>query len=129
MGNNLAPTLAIIYMNNLDQNIGSRFNSELEHKRYIDDIFISWSADNKTLDAILNTANSLNPAIRSTLDSPEEDRLPFLDTMITLHHNTGSFHRHYTLNQSIVNVSPPWDSHVPISKILLLLFEYGFRLA
>ena len=83
MGSTLAPTLAIIDMNKLDQKIRSLFNNELQLKRYIDDIIISWSSDNITPDTILNTANSLNPVINFTIENPEGDVLPFLDTMIT----------------------------------------------
>lgn len=116
MGNNLAPTLSIIYMSNLDQKILSQFNNELQLKRYVDDIFISWSSDNITPDTILNMANSLNPAIKFTLENPEQSRLPFLDTMITLHHNTGSYSSTLyakPIHRQCIN---PWDSHGPSPK-------------
>ncbi|XP_068670976.1 uncharacterized protein [Montipora foliosa] len=50
MGNNLAPTLTIIYMNNLDLEIQSSFNNSVHLKRYIDDMFIAWTNDNLTPD-------------------------------------------------------------------------------
>ena len=116
MGNNLAPTLAIIYTNKLDQKIRSRLSNELQLKRYIDDIFISWSSDNITPDTILNTANSLNPVIKFTTENPEGDRLPFLDTMITLHHNTGSFSSKLYTKPIQSQCITPWESHGPISQ-------------
>ena len=40
MGNNLAPTLAIIYMNELDTRIVERSNGCAILKRFIDDYFV-----------------------------------------------------------------------------------------
>ena len=39
MGNNLAPVLAIIYMNEIDQQITTKTNGLVILKRYIDDYF------------------------------------------------------------------------------------------
>ena len=88
MGNNLAPTLAIIYMNNLDLEIQSSFNNSVYLKRYIDDMFIAWTKDTLTPDEMLATANSINTALKFTVEILEDNRLnsstqwlPFIQTM------------------------------------------------
>ncbi|XP_068713298.1 fibronectin type III domain-containing protein-like [Montipora foliosa] len=91
MDNNLAPTLAIIYMNNLDLEIQSSFNNSVHLKRYIDDMFIAWTNDNLTPDEIVTTANSVNTALKFTVEIPEDNCLPFLDTIVTLHPHNGRF--------------------------------------
>ena len=91
MGNNLAPTLAIIYMNNLDLEIQSSFNNSVYFKRYIDGMFLAWTKDTLTPDEMLATANSINTALKFTVEIPVDNCLPFLDTMVTFHPNNGRF--------------------------------------
>ena len=115
MGNNLAPTLAIIYMNKLDAGILSSFNDgALSLKRYIDDMFVIWHSD---LDPnfILSTANSLNKAIQFTMEQPTNDSIPFLDTMVTLNRDTNKFTTRLYVKPIHSECITPWDSHGPIS--------------
>ena len=85
MENNLDPALAIIYMNSLDQGIQTPFDSIVHLRRYIDDMFVAWSSDHITPESVLFTANSLNSALKFTIETPDNNRLPFLDTMVTFY--------------------------------------------
>ncbi|XP_068736550.1 uncharacterized protein [Montipora capricornis] len=116
MGNNLAPTLAIIYMNNLDLEIQSSFNNSVHLKRYIDDMFIAWTNDNLTPDEMVTTANSVNTALKFTVEIPEDNCLPFLDTIVTLHPHNGQFSTELYMKPIHSQCITPWDSHGPISQ-------------
>ena len=113
MGNNLAPTLAIIYMNNLDLEIQSSFNNSVHLKRYIDDMFLAWTKDNLTPGKMVTTANSVNTVLKFTVEIPEDNCLPFLDTMVTLHPPWQRPIFHETIHSQCIT---PWDSHGPISQ-------------
>ena len=89
MGNNLAPTSAIIYMNNLDLEIQSSFNNSVYLKRYIDDMFIAWTNEKLTPDEMVTTANSVNTALKFIVEISEDNCLPFLDTIDALHPHNG----------------------------------------
>ena len=70
MGNNLAPMLAIIYMNELDKLIIESCEGYLCLRRLIDDIFIAWTSNSITSDSLLSIANKLNDAIKFTTEPP-----------------------------------------------------------
>ena len=111
MGNNLSPTIAIIFMDFVEQQIITQAPVSV-WLRYIDDIFFMSST---TSDELLRIANSINPAIQFTHEAPKDDQLPFLDTLVSLQPD-GTFayslfakpiHSGYTL---------PSCSHVPYSQ-------------
>ncbi|XP_068691180.1 uncharacterized protein [Montipora foliosa] len=116
MSNNLAPTLAIIYINNLDLEIQSSFNNSVHLKRYFDDMFIAWTKDNLTPDEMVTTANSVNTAFKFTVEIPEDNCLPFLDTIVTLHTHNGRFSTKLYMKPIHSQCITPWDSHGPISQ-------------
>ena len=72
MGNNLAPMLAIIYMNELDKQIIESCNGSLFLRRLIDDIFIAWTSNLITSDSLLSMANNLNDALNLQLSYPRK---------------------------------------------------------
>ena len=115
MGNNLAPTLAIIYMNSLDQGIQTPFDNNVHLRRYIDDMFVAWSSDHITPESVLSSANSLNSALKFTIETPDNNRLPFLDTVVTLHPEKGSFSSTLYIKPIHSQCLTPWDSHGPLS--------------
>ncbi|KAK3712865.1 hypothetical protein QZH41_005524 [Actinostola sp. cb2023] len=106
MGNNLAPALAIIYMNEIDIQILCQFQDKalMSLKRYIDDIFIAWMSDGITAEEILSTANSLNTALKFTIEMPQDNQLPFLDTMVSLDHESDHSLPHYMSSPYIASV-------------------------
>ena len=81
MGNNLSPLLAIIYMHYIEKKIQDQANSKIfVWLRYIDDIFFITSMTH--LD-ILRLANTINPNIQFTLETPVNNSIPFLDILLT----------------------------------------------
>ena len=68
MRNNLAPLLAIIYMNDLDEHILSMSDGNVLLKRFIDDIFAVLKSNTITENKLLEIANSLNDAIKFTIE-------------------------------------------------------------
>jgi hypothetical protein len=106
MGNNLAPVLAIIYMNELDAQIIQSTNGHLFLKRLIDDIFLAWTSESITGDMLLSMANNLNDAITFTIESPTNNQLPYLDTLVSLDSTTNKFSTTLYVNPSIAHVLP-----------------------
>ena len=52
-------------------------------------MFIAWTKDTLTPDEMLTAANSINTALKVTVETPEDNCLPFLDT-------TAVFPRNFT---------------------------------
>ena len=77
MGNNLAPTLAIIYMNELDTLIVSKTQGRVILKQFIDDYFAFLLSSSLSAHRLLTIANDLNDKIKFTLE------VPFLDTLVS----------------------------------------------
>ena len=77
MGNNLAPTLAIIYMNELDSQILNIYNGSIFLKRYIDDIFMVWMSNTIAQEELISTVNNLNTAIKFTIEMPNDNQMLF----------------------------------------------------
>ena len=117
MGNNLAPMLAIIYMHKLDQLIIEKSEGAVSLKRYIDDIFAVLHSDRINADKLLEIANSLNQAIKFTLEMPNNNNeLPFLDTLVTLDQTSTQFKTELYIKPIHSQSITPWDSHGPISS-------------
>ena len=83
MGSPLAPLLANWF-------IASKENTQLKNNdktkpifytRYVDDIFVLME-NNHDLDNFYNKMNTIHPNLQFTLERPNNDKLPFLDTEI-----------------------------------------------
>lgn len=79
-------------------------------------MFICWSTDDITADTVLITANNLNSALKFTVEIPQNNRLPFLDTLVTLHPENGRFTSTLYTKPIHSQCVTPWDSHGPISQ-------------
>ena len=124
MGNNLAPVLAIIYMNEIDQQITTKTNGLVILKRYIDDYFAFILSRQISGDRLLTIANSINEAIKFTIELPNEGQLPFLDTMVTFNPETNNFSTKLYIKPIHSNCIVPWDSHGSLaSKRAILIGE------
>ncbi|PIK45537.1 putative reverse transcriptase [Apostichopus japonicus] len=123
MGNNLAPSLAIIYMNQLDIQLRHQFGNNVMLKRYIDDIFLVWTSADINSDNILSVANSLNTALSFTIEMPVDDRLPFLETFVTLNRTNNSFTTQLYTKPIHSGCILHWDSHGPTSAKRAILTE------
>ena len=64
---------------------------------------------------MLSTANSLNSALKFTIETPDNNRLPFLDTMVTLHPEKSSFSSTLYIKPIHSQCLTPWHSHGPLS--------------
>ena len=92
MGNNLAPTLAIIYMNEIDRTIIERTNKSVTLKRFIDDYIALLLSQEMSKEKLLSIANNdVNDAIKFTLEVPKDNQLPFLDTLVSYNPETKTF--------------------------------------
>ena len=122
MGSPLAPQLAIIYMNHIENVINEKMNFSLKWKRYIDDIFVIWP-HHLTTDEVLKTCNSVSPRIQFTFElATSEGCLPFLDCEVV--------RRGERLETRLFSKSThsgtifPWNSNAPTStKRAVLLGE------
>ena len=115
MGSNLAPILATIYLNELDSQILVKSNGLVTLKRFIDDYFAFLLCIDLSGQKLFTLANNLNSAIKFTLELPNNNQLPFLDTLVNwkprysnIHYNplhkTNSQSLHYTMGQPRVNI-------------------------
>ena len=91
MGNPISPLVAIIYMNNIEIKISEHYGNHLVWRRYIDDIFFIVYDDSCTVDNLFNYINGINPLIQFTKDNPVNDKLVFLDMVLTLNRQTNHF--------------------------------------
>lgn len=124
MGNNLAPILAIIYMNEIDCQIIDKTDGQVILKRYIDDYFAFILSRQISGDRLLTIANSINDAIKFTIELPIEGQLPFLDTMVTFNPETNNFSTQLYIKPIHSNCIVPWDSHGSLaSKRAILVGE------
>ncbi len=124
MGNNLAPTLAIIYMNEIDFSITDRAGGQVKLKRFIDDYFAFLMSQEMSGERLLAIANELNDAIKFTLEMPNNNQLPFLDTLVSYDPATKSFSTTLYVKPIHSKCITPWDSHGSVaSKRAILVGE------
>ena len=124
MGNNLAPTLAIIYMNEIDSMILDRTNGDVVLKRFIDDYFALLLSQQMSAERLLIIANDLNDAIKFSLEKPINNQLPFLDTMVSFNPSNKTFPTELYIKPIHSRCITPWDSHGSIaSKKAVLIGE------
>lgn len=124
MGNNLAPMLAIIYMNDFDTQLLDTFKGTIFLRRLIDDIFLAWTSSSINGEKLLTTANNLSDAIKFTIELPNENKLPYLDTLVSLDLETNTFTTTLYVKPIHSQCITPCDSHVSIaSKRSILVGE------
>lgn len=83
MGSCLGPVLADIFMGIIETRIQSIINDECKlYVRYVDDCFLLLENE-KNVDDILSHFNNVHPNIVFTYETECNDRLPFLDVLIT----------------------------------------------
>ena len=66
-------------------------------------------------DKMVTTSNSVNTALKFTVDISEDNYLPFLDTRVALHPHNGRFSTKLYIKPIHSQCITPWDSHGPIS--------------
>ena len=113
MGNNLAPVLATIYMNELDNEILVRSNGCVILKRFMNDYFAFLTSKELTSKRLLETANGINDVIKVTLEVPNNNQLPFLDTLVTFNSQNKTFSTTLYMKpiHSRCTCITPWECH------------------
>ena len=85
MGSPLAPILADIFMNNLEQTLMDRLENAgvMWYRRYVDDTFVLIKHD-ADVEQIKNILNSFHQNINFTSEQEKENKIAFLDVLIEL---------------------------------------------
>ena len=83
MGSPLSPVLANIYMEYFEKMaLGFTSLKPSMWFRYIDDTFILWS-HREDVQILLDHVNSIRPSIQFTMEKEQDNKLPFLDVLVT----------------------------------------------
>ena len=114
MGNHLAPPLAIIFMDQLEQ----RMLRTAEHKpetydRYVDDCLMIWKHGQANLLKFINHCNGQHPNIRFTWESTgQRESVSFMDLKISMRENQELEYELYQ-KQSDSGVNLNFESCIP----------------
>jgi hypothetical protein len=85
MGTKMAPSYANIFMAELEEEfLSTQIHKPLFYKRYIDDIFFIWDANESTLFTFLDNLNKAHPTIKITYEISQTE-VNFLDLTIYKH--------------------------------------------
>ena len=79
----LSPVLANIYMEYFEEmSLGSTSRKPSMWLRYVDDTFILWPHQ-EDIQILLDHVNSIRPSIQFTMEKEQDNKLPFLDVLVT----------------------------------------------
>ena len=84
MGSPIAPVLANLFMSHFENKWIEEYNENqiFFYQRYVDDIFCMMGNETAAND-FLSFLNSKHPDIKFTMETQNNDSLPFLDVLIT----------------------------------------------
>ena len=86
MGSPLSPVLANLFMEDLEARaIGTAKHKPKLWLRYVDDTFVIWNHGRDKLQEFLKHLNGIHPKIQFTMETEEDDQLPFLDVLVKKH--------------------------------------------
>ena len=84
MGSPLSPVIANIFMEHFEttalQTLSQRPSLWL---RYVDDTFVIWPHSRRELDHFLAHINQHHPSIKFTMETEQNNSIPFLDVLVT----------------------------------------------
>ena len=115
MGSPLSPLMADIFMNNFETNLLNSENRLIKniayYFRYVDDILVLFTGNDRQLQMLLNHLNSLSPTIKFTLEQETDGSINFLDLTILRIENRLQFkiYRKPTYSDNLI----PANSHHP----------------
>lgn len=109
-------------MSEIDSMIVSKTNGDVILERFIDDYFAFLMSQQITAEKLLTLANGLNDAIAFTLDKPNNNELPFLDTLVSFNTDTKTFNTKLYIKPVHSRCITPWESHgsVAFKKAILV---------
>ena len=111
MGSSLSPVLANIYMEYFEEMaFGSTSLKPSMWLRYIDDTFILWPHQ-EDVQTLLDPVNSIRPSIQFTVEKEQDNKLPFLDVLVTHTHSKDTGH--------LCTISPPSPDSTSISTPII----------
>ena len=131
MGSRIAPPLAIVFMNAIESMIlaSDKILQPLLYIRYIDDIMGIWTHEPDSLDAFLDFMNNFHPSLKFTIersDNNDENQVPFLDTLLTVHRN-GKFTTELYIKPMAANIILPYSSAHPVQTKRSVLYAQLLR--
>ena len=91
-------------MSEIDSMIVNKTNGDVILERFIDDYFAFLMSEQITAEKLLTQASGLNDAITFTLDKPIDNKLPFLDTLVSFDPMPKHLIQHFILNLFTVGV-------------------------
>lgn len=84
MGSPISPIIADIFMEHFEDQALSAAQLKPElWLRYVDDTFVVWRHGKEHLPAFLSFLNAQHPNIRFTMETEDNNQLPFLDVLVT----------------------------------------------
>ena len=121
MGSPLAPVLANLFMGHHESNWIRDYNNfpPLIYKRYVDDIFCLFNNEQEAIE-FLNYLNDKHPNIKFTLETENNNTLPFLDVNIIKQDN-GNFITNIFHKKTYSGLLTNYLSFIPMSYKLALL--------
>ena len=87
MGNTISPILADLYMHDYMEKNMNQVCQPNRLWRYVDDILLVSKMNEKELQDYVNRMNSIKSSIRFTFEYEKNERLSFLDTLLSRHNN------------------------------------------
>ena len=118
MGSPLGPTLANIFLGYYEKKIMEEANVPLFYCRYVDDTFAVFDCE-ADCDAFERKLNTLHDALTFTSEKECENRLPFLDVLVSK--NDEIISTEVYRKPSFTGLSMKWDSFCPNSMKIKLI--------
>ena len=117
MGSPLGPILANIFVGFQESRIAEE-DWPLLYRRFVDDTFSVFLGENEA-QMFFNRLNALHPALRFTMESEDESRLPFMDVLVQ--RQNGDLVRSVFRKPTFTGLYTRWDSFSPTHQKIALI--------
>ncbi|KAJ8909510.1 hypothetical protein NQ315_012834 [Exocentrus adspersus] len=120
MGSSLSPIMSNIFMEYFEETYVKNYTNKPKiWWRYVDDVFSVWPHGQDSLTQFLNFLNNIEPTIKFTLELEENNKLPFLDVMVSKNvQETSNFQTNVYRKKTNTNRYLNFDSnhHLSVKK-------------